>query len=51
MLRPDDDFRRLHEAAIAEDSWVMDGNYSRWLEPRLARATGLILLEVSTPTR
>ena len=43
--RPEAAFDALHEAAIGGDQWVMDGNYSRLLPQRLARATGLILLE------
>jgi adenylate kinase family enzyme len=29
--------------------WVIDGNYSRLLPQRLERATGFILLDISTP--
>ena len=46
--RPHGDFQRLHDAAIETEQWVMDGNYSQLLPQRLARATGLILLDVST---
>lgn len=46
--RDPDEFGRLHDAAIMGDRWVMDGDYSRWLPQRLERATGLIVLEVST---
>jgi adenylate kinase family enzyme len=48
--RPEAEFLQLHELAIANSRWVMDGNYSRCLTQRLARATGLILLDVSTGT-
>ncbi len=48
--RPRAEFVRLHDAAIAQDRWVMDGNYSLCMPQRLARATGLVVLEVSTPT-
>ena len=42
--RPKTEFKELHDAAILEDAWVMDGNYS-WLMPqRLARATGIVLV-------
>jgi adenylate kinase family enzyme len=41
--RPDAEFFRLHDEAILGDAWVMDGNYSKVLPQRLARATGLIL--------
>jgi len=42
--RPDDEFEALHDAAITGDAWVMDGNYSKLMSQRLARATGIILL-------
>lgn len=48
--RPDAEFAILHDAAIAADRWVMDGNYSRLLPQRLARATGVILLDTPTVT-
>lgn len=48
--RPEADFVTLHQAAIAQEQWVMEGNYTRHLAPRLARATGFIVLEVSTAT-
>ncbi|MBY6262496.1 AAA family ATPase [Azospirillum sp. 412522] len=47
--RPTDEFVRLHDAAITGDRWVMDGNYSICMPQRFARATGLILLDISTP--
>jgi adenylate kinase family enzyme len=46
--RPAEEFAALHDAAILGSRWVIDGNYS-WLFPqRLARATGIILLDVPT---
>jgi adenylate kinase family enzyme len=42
--RPDEEFMALHDAAILEDRWVMDGNYSTLTPQRLERATGVILL-------
>lgn len=44
--RPDDDFAALHDAAIQSERWVMDGNYITHVSARLARATGVILLDV-----
>ncbi|PWK99581.1 adenylate kinase family enzyme [Pantoea allii] len=41
-------FLHLHHQAIHQDCWVMDGNYTHCLNARLARATGYILLDVST---
>ncbi|NYF15994.1 adenylate kinase family enzyme [Microbacterium sp. AK009] len=48
QIRADDEFTCLHDAAVRSERWVMDGNYSRLLPHRLARATGVILLDIST---
>lgn len=48
--RPEEEFIALHDEALSGTSWVMDGNYSRCLPQRLARATGVILLDTSTAT-
>ncbi|WP_420155213.1 hypothetical protein [Siphonobacter sp.] len=50
QVRPRDEFVALHEAAIAGDRWVIDGNYTVCMPQRFQRAIGLILLEVSTLT-
>jgi len=50
QVRPTNEFIALHNAAIAGDQWVMEGNYSSCMAPRFERATGLILLDVSTLT-
>lgn len=50
QVRPTDEFIALHNRAITQDQWVMDGNYSSCMGQRFDRATGLILLDVSTPT-
>jgi adenylate kinase family enzyme len=42
--RPEGEFQVLHDAAILGDEWVMDGNYSRLMPQRLARATGIVLI-------
>ncbi|BCM17008.1 GTPase [Mesorhizobium sp. J8] len=47
--RSQSEFIALHDAAIAGERWVMDGNYSVCMPQRFARATGLILLDISTP--
>ncbi|MBZ9683083.1 AAA family ATPase [Mesorhizobium sp. B2-3-14] len=49
LQRPRDEFIALHDAAIAGERWVMDGNYSVCMPQRFQRATGLILLDISTP--
>ncbi len=46
--RPAVDFAALHDATILGESWVIEGNYTRLLPQRLARATGLLLLDVPT---
>lgn len=48
--RPEAEFLRLHDLAIQQERWVMEGNYTRSITQRLARATGFILLDVSTLT-
>jgi adenylate kinase family enzyme len=47
-VRPTDEFVALHDAAITGERWVLDGNYSRCMAQRFLRATGLILLDIST---
>jgi adenylate kinase family enzyme len=47
-IRADEQFAGLHDAAVNTDRWVMDGNYSKLSPQRLARATGVILLDIST---
>lgn len=42
--RPEAEFKALHDKAILEEKWVMDGNYSRLMSDRFERATGVILL-------
>lgn len=49
VQRPRDEFIALHDAAIAGERWVTDGNYSVCMPQRFQRATGLILLDISTP--
>ena len=46
--RAREEFIRLHAEAIAGARWAMDGNYSSLLPTRLARATGVIRLELPT---
>lgn len=46
--RPRNEFVALHDEAIMGDQWVMDGNYSVCMPQRFLRATGIILLDIST---
>ena len=46
MPREPEDFYRLHAEAVRQEEWVMEGNYTKCIHPRLERATGLILLDV-----
>ncbi|RUL62196.1 AAA family ATPase [Dyella dinghuensis] len=48
--RPADEFLALHDEAIKGRQWVMEGNYSSCMPQRFQRATGVVLLDVSTPT-
>jgi adenylate kinase family enzyme len=50
VQRPLEEFIALHDEAILAEAWVMEGNYLRYLPQRLARATGIILLDASTAT-
>jgi adenylate kinase family enzyme len=42
--RPEAEFAALHDAAILGEQWVMEGNYTRLMSQRFARATGAILI-------
>jgi adenylate kinase family enzyme len=46
--RPEADFLALHDEVIAGNQWVIDGNYSKCFPQRFQRATGVILLDIST---
>lgn len=46
--RPFAEFAALHEAAIGQPAWVIEGNYTQLVPGRLARATGLILIDIPT---
>jgi adenylate kinase family enzyme len=50
LPRPEAEFLRLHDEAIQQAQWVMEGNYTRSIAQRLERATGFIVLDVSTAT-
>jgi adenylate kinase family enzyme len=43
-LRPKSEFEALHNTAILQDSWIIEGNYSSVMSPRLDRATGVVLI-------
>jgi len=45
VQRPDDAFAALHDAAIDQPDWIMDGSYSKLMPQRLRRATGIIVLD------
>ena len=49
QARSQEAFFALHDEAIKGDCWIMEGNYHRCLKTRMARATGLIVLDVSLP--
>ncbi len=43
--RPDAEFFALHEDAIAQPGWVIDGSYSAVMKNRIARASGIIVID------
>lgn len=44
VRRPDADFVAEHDREIAQETWVIDGNYSICMPQRFARATAVIWL-------
>ena len=46
VATPDDEFERKITDALASNAWVCDGNYSRFLDLRLARADTFIFLDL-----
>jgi len=48
QIRPAYEFFALHDEAITGAQWVIDGNYTKCMPQRFQRATGIILLDVST---
>ena len=38
-------FDELHRQALAEDKWIMDGNFNRTMEERVARCDAIIYLD------
>lgn len=44
--REPEEFLRLHAMAVSQERWVIEGNYTKCIGERLARATGMILLDV-----
>lgn len=49
--RPDAEFAALHDAAIKQPAWVMDGSYRTLMPQRLARTTGIIVLDDTLAVR
>jgi len=42
--RPKEEFAALHDAAIASNQWVIEGNYFATIEQRMAQATGIVMM-------
>jgi len=42
--RPRELFAQLHADAISGDAWIIDGNYFGFVQPRLERASGIVLV-------
>jgi adenylate kinase family enzyme len=51
IMRDDIEFQQLHDEAVDGDCWIIEGNYSALWEPRLQRATGIILVNSSVTLR
>lgn len=49
--RPDNEFAALHDQAILEPGWVMEGCYSDLAPQRFRRATGVLIISDSLTTR
>jgi adenylate kinase family enzyme len=43
---PEDEWRALQEAAVAQQRWIIDGNYGSTLDIRLAAADAIIFLDL-----
>lgn len=44
---PAEEQERVHTELIAQENWVIDGNYRNTLEDRIARATLVVFLDIS----
>lgn len=42
-----DEFDAVHRAAIAEDRWILDGNFDRTMEERIRRCDTVVYLDFS----
>lgn len=51
QVRPEEEFAALHDRAILEPSWVIDGGYSRLAPRRVRRATGILVIDAGLATR
>lgn len=45
VQRSDTEFAQLHDRNLEADSWIIEGNYSVLLPQRLARASGIIIID------
>jgi adenylate kinase family enzyme len=50
-IRPPAEFKRLHDAAIAEPAWVMEGCYSELMPQRIARASAILVTDAPLTMR
>ena len=49
--RPEADFVALHDEAIQQPEWIIDGGYSRVMPQRLRLATGIVVLNDTLSAR
>jgi len=47
VARPLEEYLELHEKAIAEDSWIVEGNYTRSMDKRFERSDTIINIEMN----
>ena len=43
---PDDEWRVVHGGLLEADRWIIDGNYSSTMEPRIAAADTVVFLDL-----
>ena len=44
---PEDEFDELHRQELAKEKWIMDGNFNRTMQERMARCDTIIYLDFS----
>lgn len=47
-IKSDEEWGQIVEGFVAQDCWVMDGNYSKTIQTRLKRADTLVFIDMPT---